>query len=140
MCVCCCYSHARNSSAVQPTKYVNMSVEAIIEVCQSTGGGGGVLQGSRDRAVRWREGECCQELSHTYVIDISSLRLYCTFLICSDRTFALLQKPYLGQPLVEIYALLDAHLTSDSSNKSLPYTLVSSDKRQLHCIVNSYNG
>ena len=89
MCVCCCFSHASTSSAVQPTKYVHMSVEAIIEVCQSTGGGGGVLQGSRDRAVRWREGECCQELSHTYVIDISLLRLYCTILICSVRTFAL---------------------------------------------------
>ena len=67
----------------------NMSVEAIIEVCQSTGGGEGVLQGSRDRAVRWREGESCQELSYTYVMDISMIRLYCTILIWSVRTFAL---------------------------------------------------
>ena len=72
-----------------PLSMYHMSVEAIIEVCQSTGGGGGVLQGSRDRADRWREGECCQELSHTYVIDISLLRLYCTILIWSVRTFAL---------------------------------------------------
>ena len=84
-----------------------MSVEAIIEICQSTGGGGGVLQGQRDRVVRWREGECCQEPSHTYVIDISSLRLYCTLLICSVRTFALLQKPFLGQPPVDAVALLE---------------------------------
>ena len=54
--------HTSTSSAVQPTKYVYMSVEVIIEVCQSTGGGGGVLQGQRDRAVCWRDGECCQEL------------------------------------------------------------------------------